>query len=395
MLKKSPLLVVFITIFMDLVGFGIVIPLLPFYAKHMGASGFKVGLLISVYSAAQFVLSPLIGRLSDRVGRRPVLLFTVATNVVGYTLFGLAHSYGMLMFSRMISGIGGSNLSVAQAAIADSTTPENRAKGMGLIGAAFGLGFTLGPAIGGFLGKFDYAWPGFFAAGLCLINLCLASFIFPETLPLEKRSAQVRLSRWQMFRKTVRKPDTALYIFLFFMVTLAFSQMEATFSLFASARFHLSVMRVGYLFTMVGVIVGLMQGGAIGFLSKKFGETRLLTTGLTGLATALALMSLSSTVMQLVVVVAMMAMFNALNNPSLMSLLSKSAAADVQGGVMGVGQSGSALARILGPMIGGFCFDHLGVGSPYAVAALIIVLALGTLLFFSNRDASRGAILAA
>ncbi len=379
MSKRSPQSVVFLTVCMDLIGFGIVIPLLPFYALHMGASGFQVGLLISIYSLMQFIFAPLIGRLSDRIGRRPVMLATISLNIIGYTLFGWAKTLPLLLLSRAISGLSGANISVAQACMADVTTPENRAKGMGMVGAAFGIGFTIGPAIGGLLGKFSYSLPGYFAALLCLINFLMAIFILPETLPPEKRGQQ-RLGRWATFVKTIGHRETALYIFLFFMMTLAFSQVEATFSLFAKKRLDMTVTQVGYIFTLIGIIVGLIQGTAIGPLSKRFGERRLLMIGMFSLSAALALMSQVLSISQLVAVTCFMAVGNALNQPSIMSLLSRSATSDVQGGTLGAGQSASALARILGPMIGGLCFDHLGIGAPFLTAAALVMVAWGTLV---------------
>jgi multidrug resistance protein len=237
-MKKSPLVVLFVTVFIDLIGFGIVLPLLPFYAEHFGANALLVGLLSTCFSLMQLLFAPVWGRLSDRVGRRPVILAGLLGSSISYFTFALAQSLPILFLSRILAGIAGANISTAQAYIADSTQPENRAKGMGLIGAAYGLGFTVGPAIGGILSQYGYAVPAFFASALALGNFAAAWWLLPES---RNPSQQIRQSEsglnWQRLKTGLQHPELGIFLLLFFISTFAFANLEATFALMTSRRF--------------------------------------------------------------------------------------------------------------------------------------------------------------
>ncbi|MEJ2546689.1 MAG: MFS transporter, partial [Gemmatimonadota bacterium] len=284
--SRAVLGIIFLTVFLDLVGFGIVLPLLPFYATDLGATPLVVGLIISSYSAMQFLFSPVWGSLSDRHGRRPLLILGLFGSAASYIVFGLAQSIAVLLFSRIIAGIMGANIPVAQAYIADTTTVEQRARGMGLIGAAFGLGFIFGPAIGGFLSRWGYGVPGFVAAGLSFLAAGSAVFLLPESLPPEKRARttgrggldafakRFRAARQVLTRGRIRDP-----IIAFFLGTMGFAGFTTTFPLFLDDPLGLSPMHAGGMFALVGTISAIAQGGAIGPLVERHGEKRVAAIG--------------------------------------------------------------------------------------------------------------------
>src|SRR5688572_20555634 len=231
----SPLVIIFVTVFIDLLGFGIIIPLLPFYAESFGASAFMIGLLATSFSLMQFLFSPIWGRWSDRIGRKPIILVGLMGSCLSYLGLALASSLTFLFLARIVGGIAGANIPTAQAYIADVTTPQNRAKGMGMVGAAFGLGFIFGPAIGGVLTRFGPQTPMWFASALCLANFIAAWFLLPESRPADATSKN--LGRMEAFRHAAKNPTLLILLSLFFLVTLAFSGFESTFAIFSEAKF--------------------------------------------------------------------------------------------------------------------------------------------------------------
>lgn len=375
--SKLPLLLIFLTVFIDLIGFGIIIPLLPLYAEKFGASGLTVGLLLMSYSLMQFLFTPFWGRLSDNIGRRPVLLISLSASAIGYLIWGFSNSLEMLFVSRIVAGFGNANLAVAQAYIADVTTPENRAKGMGLVGAAFGLGFVLGPAIGGICTHFGLgpSTVGFVAAALSVIDLVFTAARLPEP---ESRS-QAGHDRFRVdpnfYLQTITDSKLALPMAIFFISTFAFSNMEATLVLLTEKFFHYTMAENSWMFTYIGFIMVFVQGGLIGRLSKKHGEKPLVSIGTALIAIGLVLTPIFHSVIWLYVALAFLAVGSGINTPSNQSILSKLADPAKVGGVMGVGQSVSTLGRILGPVAGGFLFDRFGAESPYMVGAACMAVA--------------------
>lgn len=356
-MNRSPLLVIFITVFIDLIGFGIVIPVLPFYVEgtRFNASPSVVGLLFASYSIMQLIFSPILGRLSDRYGRRPILLISLIGTAVGFLMLGLATTLWMLFAGRIIDGISGGNISTAQAYIADVTTPENRAKGMGMIGAAFGLGFIFGPAIGGILSRWGIEVPFLFAAGLALANATLLYFTLPETVTKE-HPARVSAAgaRWKHLFEALKQRRLAFVLTIYFLFIVAFSIMTSSFALFTMFRFGYDAYDTGWLFGYVGVIGAVIQGGLIGRLVRSFGELRLVVTGAFLFTASLFIIPLTGPQSGLSVLLAVGALFaigNALSTPSLTSLASRSAGRAEQGGVLGVTQSVASLARAVGPLI--------------------------------------------
>jgi len=373
MARKSTLLVVFLVVFIDLMGFGIVIPLLPLYGERYHPSPALFGLLMAVFSLMQFLFAPVLGRLSDRFGRRPILLLSLAGSVAGYLLFGLQHSLALLFLSRIVSGVMGANVATAQAVIADVTKPEERAKGMGLIGAAFGLGFILGPAIGGLAVQWGEGAPGFIAAGLSGLALLLAAWKLPETWTEERRFGRVEAARgWFSLPRlwsALGHPQIGLVLVVFFLATFAFSNFESTFALYLEGRMKLSTQHVTWVFVFVGLVAAVVQGGLVGQLAKRFGERHLALTGALLLVPGYLAILAAPTVGWLLLSLPLLALGAGLLNPSLSSLVSRLATADEQGGVLGVYQSVASLGRIAGPFYGVFVFREFGAPWPYATAA--------------------------
>lgn len=377
-MKKSPLLIIFFTVFIDLVGFGILLPLLPFYAKNLGANALVVGLLFTSFSLMQFLFAPLWGRISDRVGRRPIILIGLLGSSISYLIFGMADSLWVLLVSRIFAGICGANISTAQAYIADSTGPENRAKGMGIIGAAYGLGFIFGPAIGGILSQWGYRLPAFFASGLAMANFLAALFMVPESLkPADRGIHPIRGFNWTRLKQALAHPQLRIYLILFFLSTFAFANLEGTFALMTARKYQLDARHNGYLFAYIGILITILQGGLIGRLVKRFGERRLISTGLICLAISLSVLPFFPNVGWLMIGLLPMTFGHGVSNPSLASLISKSAHSSDQGGVLGVSHSMASLARILGPAWGGLVYDHLGFEYPYLTGGIFMLLAFG------------------
>ncbi|MBM3777599.1 MAG: TCR/Tet family MFS transporter [Acidimicrobiia bacterium] len=370
----SPVAIIFVTIFIDLIGFGIIIPLLPFYAESFGATALTVGLLNTSFSFMQFLFAPFWGRLSDRIGRRPVILIGLFGSFLSYMLFGMATSLAVLFVARIAAGIAGANVATAQAYMADVTTPENRARGMGLVGAAFGLGFILGPAIGGFLSQFGYSVPSYFAAALSLANFAAAWKVLPESRPAT-RGARTRVSRLDSFRVAMLRPGLSQLLLVYFLVIAAFSSFEATFALFGGWRFGLTAATIGYIFAFVGVILSIVQGGLVGRLARRFGERRLVPPAILALVAGLALIPAATSIPWLLVASGLLAVGMGLNSPSVTALISRLSAADEQGRVLGVSQSAASLARIVGPTVGGFAYDHFGKVVPYVGASGVMFVA--------------------
>jgi multidrug resistance protein len=376
----------------DLVGFGIILPLLPFYAARFGASGATVGLLVTVYSVVQFFMAPLWGRLSDRFGRRPILLLGLVGSAVSYLVFAWAGSVAALFLSRILAGVGGSTVPVAEAYIADVTPPERRAGNMGLIGAAFGLGFTIGPALGGILAALAPAAPGYAAAGLCFANALAAFVLLPESLPIARADAApgpavrpgapwaaagVAPRRAPGFTFTLRGLRDALgsprlrgVLVLYFLFTAAFAVIQPTLSLFGAARFGMDERRVGYLFAFLGLVSAAVQGGLVRRLVPRLGEARLIRWSSLPFVAGLTLLAWSPNLATLLAALGLLAIGYGGTLPSVISLVSRVAPPELQGGVLGVGQSVGSLARIAAPLAAGIAFDA-SLAAPYLLGAAV------------------------
>ena len=373
--------ILFFIVFIDLLGFGIIIPQLPFYGVHFGASPTAVTLLMSCYSLAQFFMSPVLGRLSDRIGRRPVLLVSMICSCLAYLWLGFASALWMLFAARLLAGAGAGNISAAQAYITDVTSSEARAKGMGMIGVAFGLGFTIGPWLGGAVAGSnptpqDLQRPAFLAAGLSALAFLLVIALLKESLPQTGAPAS-RANRWELARASMGRPTLRLLILLFFAITAAFASMETTFALWTKDAFGWGPEQVGWLFFFVGCVLIVVQGALIGPLSRWLGEARLVLIGSAAIALGLGAITFASGLASLLFASGCLAIGMGLLNPSINSLISRQAGIEERGGIMGVAQSGASLARVVGPAVAGPLFELLGRNAPYYAGALVMLGVLG------------------
>ncbi|GAA0235399.1 MFS transporter [Haladaptatus pallidirubidus] len=406
--SNHALATVFAIVFVDLLGFGILIPIIPLYATQFGANELVVGLLLASYSITQFVFAPILGRLSDESGRRPILLLSLFGSVLAWTLFGLAESLAVLFLARLFAGAMGGNIATAQAYIADVTPPEDRAKGLGLIGAAFGLGFVFGPALGG-LASSDaaiafvrglspemvpinrFSLPSFLAAGICALNLAVAFFVLPETRT--KRSAErepsgmLETPRLARLFDSLSDPALSGLVVSFFLLSLAFSGMESMFVLFTEQKYGYGTTMNGYVLAYVGVVIAIVQGGLIGRLTDRFGERTIALIGVSLELVTLAAIPfspeigrlfptigpLSGGLLALLFVLTPLAVGNGFANVSLNTLVSKSASADEQGGAFGLTQSGGSIARAVGPVAAGGLYAAVAYWVPFVLGGLLMV----------------------
>lgn len=373
MRSRLPLLVILVNVFLDLLSFGVVIPLLPFYAESLGATPFLVGLLLTAYSTAQLIFSPIWGRLSDRVGRRPVILGSLLGSATSFVILANAHTLFWLYASRVMAGIATANIATSQAYIADTTSGPGRARGMGLVGAAIGAGFIFGPAIGGLLAPFGYAVPFYAAGGLCLLDFGMGLFLLPESVTADRRQ-QSRQIRWRDLGGLVRLPEMALLLGLSFMVGFAFANMEAMTALYTERQFGFTARQNGYLFTYIGVLTVVNQAVLVGPLVARFGERRLVVVGLAAMALGMGMLPASAALGGFLIGVAVLAFGSGVSNPSFASLVSRCTPPQYQGGIMGVLQGLGSLARLVGPLWGGYLFGRVGPRWPYLSAAAFMAL---------------------
>ncbi|MBA2586510.1 MAG: MFS transporter, partial [Chthoniobacterales bacterium] len=351
---RSPLLVLFLTVFIDMIGFGIIIPVLPLYAENFHASPIAIGWLTGIYSGMQIIFTPLLGKLSDQWGRRPVLMVSLAGTAIGFVIMGMANSLALLFVARIVAGITGGNISIPQAYIADVTAPEKRSHAMGLIGAAFGLGFTFGPMIGGLMSRISYSAPFYFAAVLAAANVVLLYFILPESLPKEHRAKpHEEASLLEVFRHG-RGGMFALVVATYFFLIAGFAIMTTLFALFTEKRFGYDAHANGYLFGFLGILTVIVQGGLIGRLVKIFGETALARLGLIITAASLAFLPLSANLTWLLIACAGLAFGSGFASPPLNGLASQMIDRSWQGRALGVMQSAGSTARLLGPAVAGW-----------------------------------------
>jgi multidrug resistance protein len=361
-MKKSPLLSIFLIVLVDVLGLTIILPLLPFYAESMGASPHVVGLLVSAYAVCQLIAGPPLGHLSDRVGRRPVLLVSQIGTCIGFIILGLAQSLWLVFVARIIDGLTAGNLTVAQAYIADVTDAENRAKSFGIIGIAFGLGFLVGPGISGYLAQFGETLPIFAAAALSFTSIVCTYFLLPSVVSHPHPELEGGMSRWASMVESFKDKQLAPLLWQFFAFTFAFSTFFSGFALFAERRFMHNGMpfgtkEVGYLFAFSGLVGVIIQGGGMGRLVKMFGESRLVQVGFATMAVSFVMLAGVHGIPLLLAAIGLLTFGSAVLRPSLTSLITMRAARHRQGMVIGIMQSLMSVAQIVAPIIAGFLIE--------------------------------------
>ncbi len=369
---------VWFTLFLDLVSFGLILPVLPFYAAHFGASPWIVTTLSTVFSLAQFVMSPVLGRLSDRHGRRRIMLLSIGGSALSQLVLGLAGALWMVFLARLINGICNANIGTAHAYVADRVPPGERARYMGMMGSAIGLGFVVGPMVGGLLALEDMPHlPFLVASGLSAINFLMAVVWLPEShRPAAGAHLPARRSPFALLRRDVWATPIAVFALIALGFYTAFSNMESSFALFTEARFRWTARETGYFFTFIGVVIAVMQGAVVGRVVKRLGERRTLLVGLVVMALGFLAQGGVPSVIALVIGGAMTAGGNGLVNPSLSALISRTSSREDQGLNMGLVQSASSLGRIAGPMAAGPLFELLSPAAPLLFAGLLILLVL-------------------
>jgi multidrug resistance protein len=411
--KRSPVYFMALTIFIDFAGFGLALPLLPFWAERLGAGPVAVGLVLTIYALAQFVFTPVLGTLSDRYGRRPIILASLLIEALSFALSALAGSLAILFVARFIGGFGASNIGSAQAVVADVTPVERRAQGMGLIGAAIGLGFVVGPALGGVLAPLGPAVPFWVAMSVALANAMLVLRFLPETrhilaatetghirtesppnflatratrpgddqaatppgatpVPTGITGMGVVIAGW---RRVLRHPVVARLVVVNLLFTVAFTAMEAVFPLFTQHSFGWTALQNGYIFTYAGIFIVLMQGSMVGRLVKRWGERRLLITGLVMLAAGLALLSWGTNLAVLLVALGIVSISDGAVTPMVSALLSFASPPTAQGETLGLAQGVAGLGRVIGPLAAGSTFAIGGSGAPFFLGSALVLLA--------------------
>lgn len=375
--------IIFIVVLIDLIGFGIIIPILPRYSEiHFGANEIQIGILIASFSFFQFISAPILGRISDRIGRKPVISLAMFISSISYLIFAFAPDYWIALLSRSFAGIGGGSISAAQAYIADVTEKSERTKGMGLIGTAFGLGFVLGPFIGGLLSIYGYIVPNLSAAGFSLLAFILTRLLLKESLTEVSKANLKEIEFSQSFKfnrysKVFSNPLIGRFVLSFFIITFSIANTYGIIPIFAYRYLHFSDREIGFVYALIGIIGVIFQGYLIGKLTRVFGERKILITGMilmsTGLAFVPSIVILKNFVWFLI---SIMSVGLALINPTILSLISKLTPSNEQGEILGVNQSMGSLGRVMGPVWGGFSFNTFGYMYPFWTASIFTLMAL-------------------
>ena len=374
------LLNVGLIVLIDMLGFALIVPLLAFFADSFGATAFQTGLLVASYAAMQMISAPILGRISDRFGRRPVFLISILGTFIGFLILGFANSLWMLFASRILSGLTAGNISVAQAYIADVTDEKNRARGMGMLGAAFGIGFILGPALGGTLSVYGFAVPAFVSAVLCFINLLTVFFWLPESLTPERRVALIAQKKADVsfgaLLAALQHPLAGPLLWVRFGFAIAFNSFQSVFSLYTLNKFALTAQQTGYILAYIGIVLVIMQGGLIGPLSARFRESRLLftfaifaTIGLFGWAIAPSILWLLVAMFPLAIGAGS---FNAVIN----SAISKTVNPEEVGGILGFAAGLESSTRVVMPALASYLLGRYGPSTPGYMASVVMVVVL-------------------
>lgn len=395
--NASALSLIFLTVFVDLLGFGILIPILPTFAKkELLVDETAIGIAIAIYSLTQFFFNPILGNLSDKYGRKKIIVICLFLNALGYIIFAFTNTFLVLLISRVVAGIGGSSIGVAQAYIADVTTAENRSKGMGIIGAAFGLGFVFGPLIGGFLSKYGYFITGWGSAFFSLSAFALTIFLLPEPQRSSSKGAirSRRLFHVSSLKVIYAKSDLFALMVLFFILTFSVANIYGTFALLGDKVYGFTDLQNGYMYGIIGLSSAIVQGGLLGKISKYISQIKLISAGSFCMMIGLGLIPYGGTFLGLAIIVIILSLGTGTLQPTLLSLISEVTSESEQGFTLGFNQSLSAFARVLGPLWGGFTFEYLGFPFPFITGSFfsLIILIISFLylpkILHLNKDSS-------
>ena len=387
MKTKASLTIIFITVFIDLLGFGLLIPILPTFAsKALSISDFEIGVIVAAYSFMQFIFNPIIGSYSDKIGRRPIILATLLITAASYLMFSFATSFTILLISRMLGGFGGSNIAVAQAYIADVTTEKERAKGMGMIGAAFGLGFVFGPMLGGILSQYGYEVVGYAAAGFTLLSFVFAFFFLKESIikkqKTERRSVNVFSPKAYQVLRTEKR--LAFFVLIYFVIVFSMANIYGTFALLGYKVYHFSDREIGYLFTIFGIVGAIVQGGLLRQVSKYISDEKLVLAGIFFMMIGLAGLPYGIVFWGVAIIGGFMQIGSGILQPTILGLVSREANQENQGSILGLNQSLASLARVLGPLWGGIAYEYIGFQFPFLTGGLFTFFALLASFYFLN-----------
>lgn len=373
--NNRQMMTIFLVVFIDLLGFGIILPLLPYIAEKYAATPLMIGFLSGTYSLFQFIAGPILGRLSDRYGRKKLLIISQLGSMAGYVLLALAGSLPLLFISRIIDGITGGNISIAQAYMADVTTKETRAKGMGLLGAAFGIGFMFGPAIGGYLSKYGFAAPALFAAGISALSTVATTLFLTETVNVKQAKTSPRTAMtFAELKRVLQTPPISTLLIIFFLLSLGFSGMQGTYALFVQAKFGWGPTEVGYIFALIGIVAILTQIKVLAFATKSYGEYKTLVWSVLILAMGFGLIGATSYLPLFIIGNALIPLGNSLANPTLTAIATESIPPSEYGETLGLLQSSGSLGRIFGPVAAGAIYSFGGHNAPMLTSATIFVL---------------------
>lgn len=374
-MKNKPLFTIFAIVFVDLLGFGIILPLLPYIAERYDANPAQIGLLTAAYSLFQLMAAPVLGRLSDRYGRKKMLIISQAGSAVGYLILALSNNLALLFLSRIIDGITGGNISIAQAYIADVTTKENRAKGMGMIGAAFGMGFIFGPALGGLLFKFGYIYPALFAMVVGIATVILTYIFLPETVDVSRAASSSRTAfSWNEFAHVIFKSSIGYLIVTFFILNTSFSLFTGNFALWIQSKFNYGPTETGLFFAYIGIVAVIMQLKILPILIKKYKEKTLLRSSMIFIAVGLILMTIVPVAGLLFLTQTLIVFGNSMANPSIQALASENVVKEEYGETLGILSSAGSLGRIVGPIVGGELFLLYGGDFSMQVGAVLLLV---------------------
>lgn len=373
-MKDKRLWIIFLILFTNMLGFGIILPLLPYYVESFGAGPITIGFLAASFSVFQLLSAPILGELSDKIGRRSILLFSIGGTALSFGILGFANSIPLLFLARIIDGASGGNISTAQAYIADITSKENRTQGMGIVMAAISLGFILGPAVGGFLSVYGYSVPAFVACAVAIIATVLTYFFLPET---EKTSTSLKKRKiffsLRDFYDALVHPEVGLFLTLSFIMMFAFSLLQGTFSLFSEHSLHLTARDNGFVFAYLGIIGFLIQIFFLKKILKLFSEHKLTLITIILMAISLAMIAFANNLIILFLAITILSFANNIFGPVVSGLISKKTPDSEQGNIMGVSQSVGSIGRIIGPVLGAFLYDQLGIKAPYLIVTLILI----------------------